>query len=231
MYQRSEYHREEDRSDRNNAGGGWRSWLGLDNNKDKDDYHYSRTTTFRDGDRDNSSYTNRDRDTYNRNYGGDSYNRDNTTGTGYSRTNTYVRDAPSYGGHNTTDRYRDTSDNYQTTGRGGYGYQTSGEANRGYGYGGDQGSRGYSSDRDYQTQQNPSYYRSETRTYGGDSDRDNYRSGGAQAGGYSSSYTSGRYGGDNTGYIPTRSYGGATGGYGGDRDNTTYSRQQYSSRW
>jgi len=51
-YQRTEYHREvqRDQEERDNKQGGWRSWFGLGDNKDREEdrgYSYSNTTTFR----------------------------------------------------------------------------------------------------------------------------------------------------------------------------------------
>jgi len=53
-YQRTEYHREVNRDDDrdNNKSGGWKSWFGLGDNKDRDEdrdrgYNYQATTTYR----------------------------------------------------------------------------------------------------------------------------------------------------------------------------------------
>lgn len=168
MFQRSsEYRRDEDKGD-----GGWRSWFGMGGDKkDRDDrdQYYSRTMTYRDGDTDRQ---------WRGGYGGDRY----TTGGDYGR-----------GGYG-----------YQTSGeyaqRGGdYGRQLGGDYGRQYG--GDYGRQGFSSDRDIrgfgQTTGSGGvygggyggygvgdrdYYRSETRTYGGDRDIGS-RAYGAQYGG------------------------------------------------
>jgi len=185
-YHRETYHREEDRD--RNSGGGWKSWFGLgDDNKDKNDYHYQRTTTYR----------NDDRPDYNRG----SYSTGNT-GAGYGggsyQTSTYVRDSDRDRGYTgNSDRYPGgtagvySSDRTGYTGgsygdnRGGYGYQTSNEYNRGNDY----TSRGY--DRDNNNRES-TYVRSYNN------DRDTYRP-------TQDSYSSTRYTSDNRG----------TGGYGG----------------
>jgi len=53
-YQRTEYHREVNRDDDrdNKSGGGWKSWFGLGDNKDREEdrdrgYNYQATTTYR----------------------------------------------------------------------------------------------------------------------------------------------------------------------------------------
>jgi len=46
-YHTSEYRREEDRDEKNNTTGGWKSWFGLDNKNEDRDYSYSKTTSYR----------------------------------------------------------------------------------------------------------------------------------------------------------------------------------------
>ncbi|XP_055327497.1 translation initiation factor IF-2-like [Paramacrobiotus metropolitanus] len=191
MYQRSEYtYRRDDDHDRDREGG-WRSWFGMGKKDDDRDYHYARTTTYRNDDRDYNRDYNVNRD-YNRDR---DYNYNNTT-----RTNTYVRD---------DDRDRGFGGRLGTDYRGGYGYQTSGEYNRGY------GGYGTNYDRDNRGWSNT------TTTYDRDRyDGNRYTTGGeatARGGYYSSSsnnWDRPTYGADN---YTSRNYG----GYGNnDRDNT-----------
>jgi len=254
MYQRSEYHREEDARRDGDSGGGWRSWFGLgDKNKDRDDdYHYSRTTTIRNDDRDRdyntSTYV---RDAPTRGYGETGYRTSGVTGynTGYGGNTGYCGD-----------RY--TSERQCDYPRGGYGYQTSGDYNRGgqqygrttgwnserdRGYGGGY-TGGYSGDRDLQNQ---TYVRESTRTYGGVGDRDttsgqyggrygqdSYSTSRPYGGGYGEQ-TSRSYGGPNTSEYTSRNYGPTSyerdyttrsGPSGYDRDNRGYSYTS-SNRW
>lgn len=211
-YHRETYRREEEDRDRN-TGGGWKSWFGLGDDKKDNDYHYQRTTTYRNDDR--------DRDTsYNRGtYGGN---------TGYQQTSTYVRDSDrdrGYTGGNTSyDRFGSDYNRGTTTGynsdrvggyggtygdnRGGYGYQTSNEYSR------TPIDRGYTGnyDRDNRESTYVRNYNTERDTYNRPTDRD--------------SYSSSRYVSDNRGGFGGSSSYGLGGGYGGSYDtnarNTGY---------
>jgi len=220
-YQRTEYHREVNRDDDRdqNKTGGWKSWFGLGDNKDREDvqdrdrgYNYQSTTTYRN---DHPSY-------------------------GYSgQRSTYPETTQRSG-------YSGAVSTGYTGGRGGYGYTTSDEVNRGPSWNTD---RDYQTRSSYgqPTGDRDVYYKQETRTYGGDRDTrptgDNTtrsytpsRSYGF-AGDHTTSRDTGRdytpsrsqyqYSSDRD-YTPSRGY-----GFGGDRDynvsrtNTTGGDRDY----
>jgi len=199
------YRNEYHREEDRDKQGGWKSWFGL-GDKDED----------------------RDR----------GYNYTKTTTYRDTQPTTYRETQPSYG--YSGDRYPERtgyttgniSGGYTTGARGGYGYTTSDEANRGQSWNVDRdyttrGGYGVGGDRDYT-------YRQETRTYGGDRDREYpSRSYGITTDprptsrgvyptcgphGYSSEQC--RYTGDYTSRYPTV----------GDRDYTTTSRYQTGDR-
>jgi hypothetical protein len=157
---------------------------------------YHRTEYNRDEDRDNKTggwrswfgLDNKDRDDDNRGYNYQSTTTyRNPQSSSYHERSTYPERGPSTGGYTGT--------------RGGYGYTTSDEVTR--------GGPSWTTDRDYTTRPSygqpmtgdrDTYYRQETRTYGGDRDQWTRPTG---------DYTS-------RSYTPSRSY-----GITGDRDYTT----------
>ncbi|OQV25400.1 hypothetical protein BV898_01079 [Hypsibius exemplaris] len=255
--QRTEYHREVNRDDDRdqNKSGGWKSWFGLGDNKDRDedrDYNYKATTTYRNehpsygysGQRstypERSGYSGAVSTGYSGARGGYGYTTSDEVNRGPSwNTDRDYTTRPSYG-QPTGDREVYYKQDTRTYGGQDREYRPTGDytsrsytPSRSYGFSGDYTGRDYTPSR-YQTDRD---YTPAGRGYGGDRDYSysrTYTTGGDRDCGYGYSRNTGYgYGGPEPtsrsyGYGDSRSYPtGYTGGYGGYGETNTYTRPSY----